>query len=77
MARVAKGLRDIDAVRKQVLYYKPDAMTYAEVYSENSSGEVAIYQMKPPYEELIVRDEALATVRKCVATLQQPRSGSS
>ncbi len=70
--RVAKRLREIDAVRRQTLLYKPDAMTYAGIYSGNAPGEVAIYEIKPPYEELTVREEALVLLSDLASLRARP-----
>ena len=49
--RVAKRLKEIDAVRRSVLMYKPDIETYAGLYAGNSPGNIAIYEAKAPYDE--------------------------
>ena len=52
--RVATRLRDVGAVKKMLLTYKPDIFTHAGRYEGDSPGEVAIYQCKAPYEHLVV-----------------------
>ena len=60
VGRVARCLGEIDAIRRQTLFYKPDAMTYDGIYSGNTPGGVAIYEMKRPYEQLFAREDALS-----------------
>lgn len=65
--RVAEGLHHIGVVKKMTLSYKPDIFTRAGRYSGNSAGELTIYQCKPPYLELTVKqanlDKAEAAAR--------------
>lgn len=70
VARVGRCLGEIDAVRKQRLTYKPDALTYAGMYSGNAPGEVAIYSMPPPYRELHEYAENLGVVRSLIEGMQ-------
>ena len=58
--RVAKRLRDIGAVKKMLLTYKPDIFTYGGIYEGNSPGDVAIYTCKAPYDQLDVDPRNLA-----------------
>ena len=69
--RVARRLRDTDAVRRSVLLYKPDIETYAGLYAGNQAGMISIYEAKPPYDELIVRAEALAQAERLLGDLRR------
>lgn len=69
--RVAGRLREIDAVRKSVLMYKADIETYAGMYAGNAAGDVAIYEAKAPYDQLIVRSEPLATAEDLLAQVRR------
>ena len=60
VARVGSRLAEVDAVRTQTLLYKPDAFTYRGTWAGSNPGQVAIYSMKKPYEELLERPDALA-----------------
>ncbi len=87
-ARVARALRVADAVRKQVLRYKPDLMTFRGEYAGNAPGEIAIYSSHPPtYEVLKIHESNLARVLpsavpkkvykrrpRCPGSLQKPTS---
>lgn len=68
--RVATRLKEIDAVRKQPLYYKPDAMTYGGVYSGNSPGGVAVYAVKPPYLKLVVHQENIVEAKALASEIK-------
>lgn len=70
VARVGRGLGEIDAVRKQRLTYKPDAFSWAGMYSGNAPGEVAIYGMRPPYSELHEYAENLGKLRRLIEDAQ-------
>jgi hypothetical protein len=70
VARVGRRLGEIDAARKQGLMYKPDAFTYAGMYSRNAPGEIAIYSMPPPYTELYEHAENLAMLRTLLGETQ-------
>jgi hypothetical protein len=63
VARVGSRLAEIDAVRTQSLRYKPDIFTYEGRWAGISPGEVAIYSMKPPYDDLLENSAALAALR--------------
>jgi len=69
--RVARRLREIDAVRRSVLYYKPDIETYTGLYAGNLAGMIAIYEAKPPYEEMIVRADALKQAEQLLAGVRR------
>jgi hypothetical protein len=71
VVRVGRALRKADAVRKQTLYYKPDVMTRSGLYSGNAPGEIWIYSMRPPYEELIISDENRLMAEELLAQLRQ------
>ncbi len=69
--RVAKRLREIDAVRRQTLNYKPDVMTLEGLYSGNAPGETTVYSSKPPYERLNVSDENRLVAEELLGQLRQ------
>ena len=71
--RVAGRLAEVDAVRKSLLTYKADIETYAGMYAGNSAGDVAIYEAKAPYDELIVRSEPLAIAGDLLRQVQSQR----
>lgn len=87
--RVAGRLREIDAVRRSVLYYKPDIETYSGRYAGNDAGMVSIFEARVPYDRLTVRPEALAQAEELLVAFarsfaadpwrleSQPRRGSS
>jgi len=50
--RVAQRLREIGAVKKMTLMYKPDLFTRTGIYEGNAAGEVAIYKCRPPYTKI-------------------------
>lgn len=56
--RVAKALRAADAVRSQIIYYKPDLTTLFGRYSGNAPGDIAIYSCHPPNYDRVVVNEA-------------------
>ena len=58
--RFAKALKTNDAVRTRPIYYKPDTMTYEGIWELSSPGKVAIYTFKPPYNQLVRNESALA-----------------
>lgn len=62
--RVAKELRVVDAVRRQVLQYKPDLMTLSGFFSGNTPGSIAIYECAPSYTELSPREDAFELLRQ-------------
>jgi hypothetical protein len=62
VARVGSRLAEIDAVRTQILRYKPDAFTFGGTWAGSSPGEVAIYSMKKPYKVLHDHPDALAAL---------------
>jgi hypothetical protein len=57
--RVAQRLFEVDAVRKQVLRYKPDVFTYTGQYA-TAKDPASIYSAAPPYSSLQVSENALA-----------------
>lgn len=62
--RVAKKLHTTDAVRSQVLQYKPDLMTLSGFYSGNTPGSIAIYECAPPYTTLTHRKDAVELLHR-------------
>lgn len=62
VTRVGSRLAAVDAVRTQTLLYKPDAFTRGGTWAGSSPGQVAIYSMKKPYEELLAHPDALAAL---------------
>ena len=78
VARVGSRLAEIDAVRTQTLHYKPDALTYGGMWAGNAPGEIAIYSMRKPYQELLEDPETVAAVRELVqpGACRQPTAPS-
>lgn len=66
VARVGSRLAEIDAVRTQTLHYKPDALTYGGTWAGNAPGEIAIYSMRKPYQQLLEDPDKLAAVHEIV-----------
>ncbi len=68
--RVGKRLVEVDAVRTQPITYKADASTFGGKYAGNSPGEVAIYRMARPYEQLQEYADNIKVVLRLVDHLQ-------
>ncbi len=70
VTRVAARLAEVDAIRTQTIYYKPDVLTLAGYYSGNAPGRIAIYSCKPPYKEVIPDQRNLAGLRAVTKTVR-------